>query len=213
VPGATAAFMQFQSLPAFDVHAPLLSLPLILGIGDNVPNDVPYITTSPEKVPAWAEKVRPAEGKLRVGIAWAGNPRHKNDRARSCPPALLEPLGGVDGVAFFSLQKDADPAELPSLRLTDLTPEFRDFADTAALIANLDLVITVDTAVAHLAGAMAKPVWLMIPSLPDWRWGLDREESRWYPTMRLFRQPTSGDWASVIARIKSALVDRAVAPR
>jgi hypothetical protein len=147
---------------------------------------------------------------LKVGLAWAGSTKHKNDRNRSIQLATLAPLGQIPGVHFISLQKAAaaQASTPPGMNLVDCTDDLKDFADTAALIANLDLVITVDTAVAHLAGAMAKPVWILLPFAPDWRWLLHRQDSPWYPTMRLFRQPTWGDWHSVIMQVAHALSSR-----
>jgi tetratricopeptide (TPR) repeat protein len=211
--GLSAVITQGQPLPAFDLHLPLFTAPMRFATRvDNVPNQVPYISADPARAGAWAAKMPKSEGKLRIGLAWAGNPRHRNDRIRSCPPSQLEPLASVGGALFFSLQK-RDPTQQQlqgsppaALNIIDLTADLSDFADTAALIANLDLVISVDTAVAHLAGAMGKPVFVMIPSHPDWRWLLDREDSPWYPTMRLFRQPAVGDWASVVGRVREAMV-------
>ena len=167
---------------------------------------VPYLRASPALDAQWGERLG-TDGGLRVGLAWAGLPTHGNDRNRSIPPAMLAPLGQTAGVSFFSLQK-GPPAETqpPSgLTLTDLGPELSDFADTAACIANLDLVITVDTSIAHLAGAMGKPVWVMLPFAPDWRWMLGRDDSPWYPSARLFRQPAPGEWEPVVVQIAAAL--------
>ena len=146
---------------------------------------------------------------FKVGVAWAGKPEHKNDRNRSCPLSVFAPLAQVRGVTFYSLQKGeaarqvADPPE--GVTLVDMTAEVTDFAETAALISNLDLVISVDTAVVHLAGAMGKPIWTLLPFVSDWRWLLNREDSPWYPTMRLFRQERLGDWLGVFARVAEAL--------
>ena len=141
---------------------------------------------------------------MKVGLAWAGSPTHKSDRNRSMKLSDLAPLGQVPGVRFFSLQKGAAAADAKTppagMKFVDWTEELKDFADTAALIANLDLVIAADTAVVHLAGAMGKPVWTLLPFVSDWRWLLEREDSPWYPTMRLLRQARVGDWESVIAR-------------
>jgi len=160
----------------------------------------------------WAAKIAAAAagtGRVRVGVALAGNPRHKNDRNRSLRLTQLAPLAGAKDVTFFSLQKgdaSAQAATPPSgMRLIDLTAELNDFADTAALLAHLDLVIAVDTSIIHLAGAMNKPVWVMLPFAPDWRWMLWRDDSPWYPSMRLFRQQARGRWDDVIARIAAAL--------
>ena len=196
-----------EPLPAFNWHCPLMSLPLAFGTTlDTIPARVPYLTIPQETDTACA--IAGKECGLRVGIAWAGSPGHMRDRFRSIPPELLKPLFGLVGAQFFSLQLgSAATAELISVgaSVIDLAPKIEDMADTAALIARLDLVIAVDTAVAHLAGALGKPVWVMLPLVPDWRWLLDREDSPWYPTMRLFRQSMLGDWVSVVAAVRCAL--------
>jgi tetratricopeptide (TPR) repeat protein len=209
-----------QPLPSFDFHAPFLSLPRILRTASrDVPNAVPYLHADKQNIAYWHRRVEEADYSqptgslhLKIGIAWAGRPTHKNDRNRSIDLAQLIPLAKIAGVRFFSLQK-GDAAEQIKTRirnsaemdLVDWTAELNDFADTAALIANLDLVIAVDTAVAHLAGAMGKPVWVLLPSIPDWRWMLDRQDSPWYPSMRLFRKKNLGDWETVIANVADAL--------
>jgi len=145
---------------------------------------------------------RPA--RLRVGIAWSGNPNpdSANDR-RACRLEDFAALGAIDGVAWFSLQKgrDEERRSCGSLSLDPLGAEIGDFADTAAILTELDLVISIDTAIVHLAGSMGKPVWTLLPFAPDWRWLLERGDSPWYPTMRLFRQPRAGDWTSVFAQV------------
>jgi len=150
---------------------------------------------------------RQPDGGLKVGVVWQGNPKHENDRQRSLPLALLDSLLGLSGVTFYSLQVPAAPLDGNHV-LVDLAGLIHDFADTAALVSQLDLVISVDTSVAHLAGALGRPVWLLLPFAPDWRWLLDRGDSPWYPTMRLFRQPVPGDWASVIQEVRAALLER-----
>ncbi|HQU42640.1 MAG TPA: glycosyltransferase family 9 protein, partial [Pirellulales bacterium] len=141
---------------------------------------------------------------LKVGLAWAGRSTHKNDHNRSLPLSLLAPLAAVPGIHFYSLQKGGPSSQAQNppagMRLTDWTDELADFADTAALVTNLDLVISVDTAVAHLTGALGKPVWLLAPHVSDWRWPPGRDDSGWYPTMRVFRQPRAGRWSKVIER-------------
>jgi len=199
-----------QPLPAFDLHCPLLSLPRVFGTTlSNIPHVVPYLHPDAEEARKWHHRLLWQSRLVNVGLAWMGNPAHKNDRSRSIKLARLAPLGQVPGVRFFSLQKGEAAAETktpPSgMELVDWTQELKDFADTAGLIANLDLVIAVDTAVVHLAGAMGKPVWTLLPFVPDWRWLLEREDSPWYPTMRLFRQNSWGDWDSVITRVVDAL--------
>jgi len=155
------------------------------------------------------EQGNSADRRLRVGITWAGGPKYKNDRKRSLHLSQLAPLAQVPGITFYSLQKGPAAAEVenipPGMQWIDLSDDLHDFADTAALISHLDLVISVDTAVAHLAGAMGKPVWVLLPTNADWRWLLERDDSPWYPTMRLFRQSRRGNWADVIERVVSAL--------
>ena len=196
-----------QAPPAFDVQAPLLSLPWILGTRlDTIPARVPYLAAEPERVARWRAIVGAGAGPS-VGLVWAGNPRHWRDRARSLPARRMLPL--LDHAArWFSLQVGAGAENLPALapdRVTDLAPRLTDFSETAAALTALDLVITVDTAVAHLAGALGRPVWLLLPFSPDFRWLLGRDDSPWYPTMRLFRQSEPGDWDGVIARVAAAL--------
>ena len=199
-----------QPMPAFDLHCPLVSLPRVFGTNlGNIPKDVPYLHPDAEDAGRWQHRPGEQAPAVKVGLGWAGNPRHKNDRNRSIKLARLAPLGQLPGVRFFSLQKGAAAAEAktppPGMELVDWTEELKDFADTAALIANLDLVIAVDTAVVHLAGAMGKPVWTLLPFNSDWRWLLERQDSPWYPTMRLFRQPSRGDWDGVMTRVVEAL--------
>jgi len=199
-----------QSLPHFDLHCPLLSLPRVIGTTlGNIPRQIPYLQANAQAAQTWQNRLAAPGPVMKIGLAWAGSPTHNNDRQRSLKLADLARLAGVSGVRFYSLQKGAAAGEAkappPGMELTDWTPELNDFAATAALLAHLDLVIAVDTAVVHLAGAMGKPVWTMIPFVPDWRWLLEREDSPWYPTMRLFRQPRIGDWDSVIARMALTL--------
>jgi hypothetical protein len=146
---------------------------------------------------------------MKVGLVWAGRPDFKNDHNRSMPFAKLLPLGDVANVRFFSLQKGRGVEELAQRptdwEITDWTADLHDYADTAALVTQLDLVISVDTSVAHLAGALGKPVWLLLPFVPDWRWMLERTDSPWYPTMRLFRQKSAGDWDTLIEQVADKL--------
>ena len=189
-------------LPAFDLHLPLLSLPHRFGTAiETIPASIPYL--QPPATPLKLTTNLP-----KVGIVWAGSPDNDNDRQRSCPFAAFAPLLEVPGIAFFSLQKGDRSVEIQAANnVVDLSEHLRDFADTAAVIAQLDLVITVDTAVSHLAGALGKPVWVLLSFAPDWRWLRDRLDSPWYPTARLFRQPRSGDWATVIEQAKVALAE------
>ncbi|HBE42257.1 MAG TPA: hypothetical protein DDW27_13815, partial [Bacteroidales bacterium] len=200
-----------EQLPEFDVHCPLLSLPSVFGTTiDTIPAEIPYIMMDSLLVQKWKDRVKDDNSKFRAGLAWAGNPLKKGDSNRSFPLETFAPLAESDGVIFYSLQKGnwSEQAQNPpeGMTLVDYTDEINDFSDTAALIENLDLVISVDTAVAHLAGALAKPVWTLLPFAPDWRWMLNREDSPWYPTMRLFRQPSPGDWESVMEKLKEELI-------
>ena len=196
----------------FDYHLPLLSLPRVFGTDlRSIPADVPYLTADAERSARWAARLGHHDGVLRVGLVWGGNPVNAEDPFRSLPVRALAPLGRVPRVRYYALQKgpreheaDAPPA---GLELVNLSPELRDFADTAAAITQLDLVISVCTSVAHLAGAMGKPVWVLLHRAADWRWLTERSDSPWYPTARLFRQTRRGDWEDVIARVASALAD------
>jgi tetratricopeptide (TPR) repeat protein len=184
-------------------HASLLSLPGIFGTTlETIPATVPYFDVDATQVEEWRTLLVSPPGWLKVGVAWAGSPGHANDRNRSLPPAVLAALAGVPHIAWYSLQHGV--ADIPP-PLAALPRQLASFADTAALLLNLDLVISADTAVAHLAGALARPVWTMLPFAPDWRWLEEREDSPWYPTMRLFRQRSPGDWAETTGRIRREL--------
>lgn len=191
------------------VHCPLLSLPHALGTTlETIPAPVPYLRAEPLAMTRWCKRLACLRV-LRVGLVWAGNPCHQNDRNRSIPLECLAPLLRVQGVSWVSLQLSANtaalPGQSPQKTVLDLGPELTDLAETAAAIMRIDLVVTVDTAVAHLAGALGRPVWVLLPALPDWRWLLGREDSPWYPTMRLFRQVRVGDWDGVVTRVAAAL--------
>lgn len=216
MPGVGSVYAAGETLPDYDCQVPLLSLPRIFGTRtDNIPGETPYMFPDRDEAAKWAEQLSPVGGR-KVGLVWAGSKEHKGNRFRSCSLAALAPLADVPGVSFFSLQKGDASAEAKAppagMRFFDHTERLSDFVDTAALMANLDLVITVDTSVAHLAGAMGKPVWVLTPFCPDWRWLLEREDSPWYPSMRLFRQTRIGDWAGCIARVKDELARLAGAP-
>jgi tetratricopeptide (TPR) repeat protein len=190
--------------PHFDLHCPLHSLPLALRTRiETIPAHVPYLTAPPQSLRRWSA-ARGSKHRLRVGIAWSGAPAHRNDVNRSIKLRSLLPLLAIDA-DFVSLQKDVRADDAAVLRdcshLVHFANELETFADAAAVIASLDLVISVDTSVAHLAGALAKPVWVLLPFVPDFRWLLDREDSPWYPTARLFRQHAAGDWSAVISRV------------
>jgi len=196
-----------SDLPKFDVYAPMLSLPRILGTTlANLPADVPYL-----KPPEAYTGLLPAtmSTQKKIGIAWAGRPTHQNDANRSCTFNDFIELMGFPDTALYSLQYGPPSADIAAngceALVSNLGDKVRDFADTAGVISELDLVITVDTAIAHLAGALGKPTWVVLPTPGDWRWMQDRPDSPWYPTMRLFRQPTPGDWKSVFDAVKQAL--------
>jgi tetratricopeptide (TPR) repeat protein len=206
-----SAMMSPDERPAFDMHCPMMSLPLLLGTRlESIPAEVPYLKADPALVEKWGAKLAASNGRLKVGLVWAGSPTNKNDRYRSVTLEQLSPLASA-GAQFFSLQKGPAAAQSANppygMELIDLTEDLEDFADTAAMIANLDLVIAVDTAVAHLAGAMGKPAWVLLASEQDWRWLLKREDTPWYPTLRLFRQRMPGDWAEAIERVAGDLAD------
>ncbi len=196
----------------FDLAVPLMSLPHIFGTTlHTVPADIPYLNADRHAVAAWRGKINCSEANLRVGLVWAGDPAHMPEQNRTCGLQAMSPLADIPGVTFYSLQKGEaakETATPPGMQLIDLTKDIADFADTAALIMNLDLVISIDTAVVHLVGALGKPVWTLLPAAGEWRWLLSRNDSPWYPTMRLFRQSVPGDWSGVmttVARDLSAL--------
>ena len=203
-------------LPAFDVHTPILSLPRIFQTNlRDIPATVPYLLADPKLVEPWRRKLGPTAA-FQIGIAWRGSPTHGNDRNRSIPLDCFEPLARRPGVRLLSLQKGAAVEELQPVAkrfpIVELGSGLRDFMDTAAVLTNLDLLITCDTAVAHLAGAVGIPVWVALPFVPDWRWLLERSDSPWYPTMRLFRQDRRGDWQGVFRRIEIALDECLASP-
>lgn len=191
-----------------DRHTPLLSLPGIVGTTlETVPADIPYLMAPSDRLDKWASQIGHDAGS-RVGLVWAGSAIYQNDFRRSIPFDLIKTILPTTDARFFSLQVerlDAAQAAIGGGQLIDIGTGFSDFADTAAAVHHLDLVITVDTAVAHLAGAMGKPVWLMLPKASDWRWLLGRDTSPWYPTLRLFRQQQAGDWPPVIEAVSAAL--------
>lgn len=202
------------ALPPFDVQASLLSLPWIFRTEvASIPAEVPYLSV-PTEVPhrqAILELLARAQDCPRIGLVWAGSPGHGRDSERSLTAAALAPLAGLHGVAWFSFQ--LDKAELPPLpNLTTLAPSLRTFSETAYALSSMDLVISVDTSVAHLAGALGIPTLLLLAFQPDFRWLLDRDDSPWYPTMRLYRQPAVGDWASVLQRILEDLAQGSSTP-
>ncbi|MDB5400686.1 MAG: hypothetical protein JWQ55_2704 [Rhodopila sp.] len=211
LPGVDLVLGHGDELPAFDLHCPMLSMPLALGTTlETIPGAAPYLHADQAGIAAWRTRLAAmANQNPRVGLVWAGNPRRHSpalaaaDRRRSLALDRLAPLFDLRGLHFFGLQKDA-PSDLP---LTDFMGEMEDFADTAALIANLDLVIAVDTAVAHLSAALGKPVWLLNRFDSCWRWLTGRRDSPWYPGLRLYQQPRPGDWDPVLAEVASDLRD------
>jgi hypothetical protein len=199
-----------ELLPQFDLQCPLPSLPRIFHTTiDSIPSQVPYMNADLQSVSKWRHRLHIDNSSLNIGLVWAGSPGHLNDRKRSCPIDLFLPIARIDGLRLFSLQKEIPDrwasGSVTEMNLVDYMEEIEDFSDTAGIIMNLDLIISVDTAVAHLAGALGKPVWTLLPFAPDWRWMLNREDSPWYPTMRLFRQPSSNDWESVISKVRNEL--------
>ncbi|MGB3936716.1 MAG: tetratricopeptide repeat-containing glycosyltransferase family protein [Burkholderiales bacterium] len=208
--GVAAVVRRGEALPQFDAWCPLPSLPRAFGTSlASVPAEVPYVHADAGKTARWRVRLAGADGECRVGLVWASQSAHRTAPAKSVSLQALAGLGAVPGVRLYSLQlgaavRDAQPGS-EGMRLVDLGGEFFDFADTAAAVANMDLVISVDTAVAHLAGAMGRPVWTLLKFAPDWRWLLGREDSPWYPTMRLFRQESPDDWRQPVARVQESL--------
>jgi len=208
LPGVAEVVGAGEKLPAFDFHCPLMSLPLALGTKlESIPAETPYLAAPEERSTAWADKLGPRPAR-RIAFAWKGNPKHEGDSMRS---VKLEVFAGLfDAKAeFICLQRDVSQAETAVLaghpEVRQLGPALGDFADTAAILENCDLVISVDTALAHLAGAMAKPTWLLLPQRAEWRWLKQGDTSLWYPTMRLFRGTKPDDWPDVLMRVATAL--------
>lgn len=204
--GVSQVLVEDEPLPAFDYHCPLMSLPLAFSTRvDTIPATSTYIACDQGQVTRWQGKLG-SKNRPRIGLVWAGNRAHQNDLNRSIPPAVLRTLV-TDRAQWVSLQKEIRPADqiLLGNNVDSFGADLEDFSDTAGLIANMDLVISVDTAVAHLAGAMGKPVWVLLPFSPDWRWMLERSDCPWYPSARLFRQTTMGDWNSVLSSVATEL--------
>ena len=210
-PGVAETTAGPLSAEGFDYQVSLMSLPFALGITlRNLPADVPYLEADPADVDHWRNRFAGLAGGRKVGLVWSGNPRFAAAAQKRCPVDALKNLLSTTDIAWISLQKDAVAEDLERLRaaapgLLSAGDELKDFAATAAAITSLDLVISVDTAVAHLAGALGKPVWVLLPFAADWRWLVDRDDSPWYPTARLFRQRAAGDWVELVERVKRAL--------
>jgi FkbM family methyltransferase len=211
LPGVDA-ILEIGPLPQFDFYIYLLSLPRIFRTAlTTIPADIPYLQTDLARVETWKRRVG-GGSRLKVGLAWAGNPKHQKDRERSLALSALLPLWEIEGVTFFALQKGGAESEISSLpesaTIENLAPSLNDYCETAAAINQLDLLITVDTSVAHVAGALGKPVWVLLPKPCDWRWLEERADTPWYPTMRLFRQTRRRVWSDVVDQVKVALRGR-----
>ncbi len=220
IPGVKQYCHRWTDVPAHAAHCRLSSLPGLVHTNlKTIPAKIPYLFAEQDRIAAWRQRLDATlpNHLYRIGLAWAGRSTHPNDRRRSISLRRLAPIATAHRARFVSLQKPLPAADKPALAqfpgLTDLSADLTDFGETAAVIANLDLVITVDTAIGHLTGAMGRPVWILLPKASDWRWLLDRTDSPWYPTARLFRQATPGDWDAVIAEVASALAqERAQQP-
>jgi len=209
LPGIASCHARGEALPAYDVQCPLGSLPLALKTTTaDVPAPIPYIAADAARVSTWRSAIEALPGK-RVALAWAGHIHHINDLNRSVPLATLAPLLAQEGISFVSIQHELRDADADILarhgNVTHLGGQFSDMADTAAVLSLVDLVISVDTSVAHLAAAMGRPTWVLLPFTPDWRWTLSSVHSSWYPQARLFRQPALGDWPAVVAALRDAI--------
>jgi tetratricopeptide (TPR) repeat protein len=209
VPGPAAIIRRGAELPAFDCHCPLVSLPLAFKTRlDTIPSATPYLSVAQERRAKWRARL-PQSSKRRIGVVWAGRPKFKGDQTRSIGFTRLAPLLAARGIEFFGLQKDLRPGDREALQaypqLTHLGDAIEDFDDTAAIVSLLDLVIGSDTSVVHLVGALGKPIWILLQHAADWRWLEGRSDNPWYPTARLFRQPTPGDWSSVVEAVKAEL--------
>ena len=212
LPGVSQYCNRWTDVPGHAAHCRLSSLPYLFRTQmDTIPSKVPYLKADPARIAHWGQRLGATlpPGVKRIGLAWTGRPTHPNDRRRSVPLSQLLPLADAGPAAFVSLQKPMPARDLDSIQrfpgMTDLSEELTDFGETAALMENLDLIITVDTSMGHLAGALNKPAWILIPKAADWRWLLNRDDSPWYPSVRLFRQPKPGEWNEPLARMRSAL--------
>lgn len=208
--GFDALTLRGELPPAFDMHCEMMSLPMVMGLKlSDLPGTIPYLSPDPARVQHWRRRLAGVKG-LRVAVVWAGRPTHFNDANRSMTLASLAPLA-QEGVTFLSIQKgpsEGDVARPPAgMNIIGLSSEIRDFEDTAAILMVADLLISVDSSPVHLAGALGRPAWVMLPFLPDWRWLLNRDDTPWYPSVRLFRQPSWGDWPGLVQGMAKALAD------
>jgi len=212
MPGADAITLRGELPPPFDQHCEMMSLPMAMGLKlSDLPGDpMPYLSALPDRRAAWRARLAP-HGGFKVACLWAGRPTHMNDANRSMSLAMLAPLA-QEGVTFFSIQKGptegAAQTPPPGMNLVNLSPQIQDFEDTAAILSEVDLLISIDSSPVHLAGALGRPAWVMLPLLPDWRWLLGRDDTPWYPSVRLFRQTEWGRWDQVIDRVAAALAEQ-----
>ncbi|MGI9169142.1 MAG: glycosyltransferase family 9 protein, partial [Caulobacteraceae bacterium] len=214
LPGVTTMFDRWEAAPQAAAYLPLSGLPRLHGTRlDTIPADIPYLRADPAKTAAWKARLDmlAAPGHRRVGLVWAGRPTHKNDRNRSVALTRLAAITAIDDVTFVSLQKGPPQAQAAGYfgraPLVNLVPEIEDFTDSMAIIESLDLVVTVDTAIGHLAGAMGKAVFIMLPFTSDWRWLEGRSDTPWYPSARLFRPPAPRDWDAVSVGVAAAMAE------
>ena len=212
LPGVGQYCHRWTDVPGHAAHCRLSSLPYLFRTQpDSIPSRIPYLQADPARIAHWRDRLAATlpSGLKRIGLAWTGRPTHPNDRRRSMPLAQLTSLIDAAPATFVSLQKPMPTRDHEIMQrfpgMTDLADELTDFGETAALMQNLDLIITVDTSMGHLAGALGRPAWILIPKAADWRWMLDREDSPWYPSVRLFRQPQPGAWDEPLGRMRAAL--------
>lgn len=208
--GVSTVTSAIDQTPPFDLHAPIFGLPYLFGTTlQTVPAEVPYMFADESLTAKWKARLADDPAPRKIGLIWGGGIANPTDAQRSVPITALGPLAAIKDASFYSLQSDERVHELSAapreLRIKSLGPELKDFADTAAVLMNLDLLITVDTAAAHLAGALGRPVWTLLAFFNDWRWMLERSDTPWYPTMRLFRQKTRGDWGQVMRDVAKEL--------
>jgi ADP-heptose:LPS heptosyltransferase len=188
----------------FDFYIHLMSLPRVFNTKeDSIPHNIPYLKSNRELVKKFKNQMN-AEN-FKVGIVWAGNPNQENDKNRSTTFKRFKILSEIPNVVLFSLQKEEASNQLNDNKIINMEKDMKDFNDTAAIIENLDLIISIDTSIAHLAGAMGKPVWVLLSYTPDWRWLLNKKDNSWYPTMKLFRQKKAGDWDSLFKEVADEL--------